>query len=107
MFIIVVFNLNDFLDIILYEKKCRKNIFFIIKIELELIYFYFRDVDIFLDFVFVVVIIRYVKMDMICFVLIIDYFISIISDIENNVGVFRFIEFKCYCILWVVYEKIF
>lgn len=81
------------------KKKCRKNIFFIIKIELELIYFYFRDVDIFLDFVFVVVIIRYVKMDMICFVLIIDYFISIISDIENNVGVFRFIEFKCYCIL--------
>lgn len=81
------------------KKKCRKNIFFIIKIELELIYFYFRDVDIFLDFVFVVVIIRYVKMDMICFVLIIDYFISIISDIEDNVGVFRFIEFKCYCIL--------
>lgn len=70
-------------------------------------YFYFRDVDIFLDFVFVVVIIRYVKMDMICFVLIIDYFISIISDIEDNVGVFRFIEFKCYCILWVVYEKFF
>lgn len=81
------------------KKKCRKNIFFIIKIELELIYFYFRDVDIFLDFMFVIVIIRYVKMDMICFVLIIDYFISIISDIENNVGVFRFIEFKCYCIL--------
>lgn len=62
-------------------------------------YFYFRDVDIFLDFVFVVVIIRYVKMDMICFVLIIDYFISIISDIEDNVGIFKFIEFKCYCIL--------
>lgn len=62
-------------------------------------YFYFRDVDIFLDFMFVIVIIRYVKMDMICFVLIIDYFISIISDIEDNVGVFRFIEFKCYCIL--------
>lgn len=95
------------MDIILYEKKCRKNIFFIIKIELELIYFYFRDVDIFLDFMFVIVIIRYVKMDMICFVLIIDYFISIISNIENNVGIFRFIEFKCYCILWVVYEKIF
>lgn len=64
-----------------------------------MIYFYFRDVDIFLDFVFVVVIIRYVKMDMICFVLIIDYFISIISDIEDNVGIFKFIEFKCYCIL--------
>lgn len=87
------------MDIILYEKKCRKNIFFINKIELVLKYFYFRDVDIFLDFMFVIVIIRYVKMDMICFVLIIDYFISIISDIENNVGVFRFIEFKCYCIL--------
>lgn len=87
------------MDIILYEKKCRKNIFFINKIELVLKYFYFRDVDIFLDFVFVIVIIRYVKMDMICFVLIIDYFISIISDIEDNVGVFRFIEFKCYCIL--------
>lgn len=99
MFIIVVFNLYDFLDIILYEKKCRKNIFFINKIELVLKYFYFRDVDIFLDFVFVVVIIRYVKMDMICFVLIIDYFISIISDIEDNVGIFKFIEFKCYCIL--------
>lgn len=87
------------MDIILYEKKCRKNIFFINKIELVLKYFYFRDVDIFLDFVFVIVIIRYVKMDMICFVLIIDYFISIISNIENNVGIFRFIEFKCYCIL--------
>lgn len=87
------------MDIILYVKKCRKNIFFINKIELVLKYFYFRDVDIFLDFVFVIVIIRYVKMDMICFVLIIDYFISIISNIENNVGIFRFIEFKCYCIL--------
>lgn len=87
------------MDIILYEKKCRKNIFFINKIEFVLKYFYFRDVDIFLDFMFVIVIIRYVKMDMICFVLMIDYFISIISNIENNVGVFRFIEFKCYCIL--------
>lgn len=70
-------------------------------------YFYFRDVDIFLDFVFVVVIIRYVKMDMICFVLIIDYFISIISDIEDNVGVFRFIEFKCYCIFGLFMRRFF
>lgn len=103
----VAFNLHDFLDIISYEKKCRKNISFIIKIELESTYLYFRDADIPPDSVSVVVIIRHVKMDKACSVLIIDHPISITSDIEDNAGIPKFIEFKRHCTLRAVSEKIF
>lgn len=89
------------------KKKCRKNISFIIKIELESTYLYFRDADIPPDSVSVVVIIRHVKMDTTCSVLIIDHPISITSDIEDIAGIPKFIEFKRHCTLQAVYEKIF
>lgn len=88
------------------KKKCRKNISFINKIELVSKYLYFRDADIPPDSMSVIVIIGHVKMDTTCSVLIIDHPISITSDIEDNAGVPRFIEFKRHCTLRAVYEKI-
>lgn len=91
------------------KRKCRKYtcISFINKIGLVSTYLYFRDADIPPNSVSVVVIIRHVKMDTTCSVLIIDHPISITSDIEDNAGVPRFIEFKRHCTLRAVYEKIF
>lgn len=99
--------LTGFLGHYFVRKKCRKNISFINKIELVSKYLYFRDADIPPDSMSVIVIIRHVKMDTTCSVLIIDHPISITSDIEDNAGVPRFIEFKRHCTLRAVYEKIF
>lgn len=100
--------LTWFLDIFLIrKKKWRKNIYFVYKIELVSAYLYFRNANIPPDSVSVVKVIRNVKMDTTCSVLIIDHPISITSNIEDNAGIPRFTEIKRHCTLRTVYEKIF